>query len=70
VNVWWGAWVAHALAASVALAAAPTSLPLLVVSEVLMVAAGALVICVIQRITALQDAPLAALSSGEPLART
>ncbi|MFE9810200.1 DUF4328 domain-containing protein [Streptomyces sp. NPDC005227] len=56
VNVWWGVWVAHALLGTVGQMKAPTSLPLLVLEEVLMVAAGILVIQVIRRVTTLQAA--------------
>lgn len=54
VNVWWGVWVAHALLGAVGQMTAPTSLPLLVLGEVFMFAAGILVIQVIQRVTTLQ----------------
>ncbi|MGW2691161.1 hypothetical protein [Streptomyces sp. NPDC001296] len=45
-------------------------LALLVVTQGLLVVAAALVICVIQRTTALQSAGFPAVSPAEPLTRT
>ncbi|MEU8792282.1 DUF4328 domain-containing protein [Streptomyces sp. NPDC048643] len=67
VNVWWGVWIAHALLATVGQQAAPTSLPLLLLGEVLMIAAGILVIRLIQRVTTLQGTPHPAPPSPAPL---
>ncbi|MGW2746459.1 DUF4328 domain-containing protein [Streptomyces sp. NPDC001450] len=59
VNVWWAAWVGHALVAAVAVwPHQGTSLALLLVTEFLELAAGALAIAVIQRVTARQSAAL------------
>ncbi|XUL88336.1 DUF4328 domain-containing protein [Streptomyces galilaeus] len=60
VNLWWAAWVTHALVLVVANQAAPGSVVLLVVAEALMIAAAALLGLVIQRITALQNSTLGA----------
>jgi hypothetical protein len=54
VNVWWAAWVGHVLVGAVA--SLGTSLVLLVVVEALELAAGALAIVVVQRLTARQTA--------------
>jgi hypothetical protein len=65
VNVWWAAWVGHALALTAGtLAGLETSLPYLFVTEFLELAAGALAIAVIQRVTARQSA---ALDATRPL---
>ncbi|MEV5954359.1 DUF4328 domain-containing protein [Streptomyces sp. NPDC051987] len=56
VNLWWAAWVAHALVALVASRVAPGSMPCLVVTETLMLAAAVLAVLVIERVTALQAA--------------
>ncbi|MFK0151653.1 DUF4328 domain-containing protein [Streptomyces sp. NPDC090493] len=58
VNLWWAAWVGHALVLTAANLAAPGSLALLVVTEALFLAAAVLVGLVIERITALQGAAL------------
>ncbi|MGW1003774.1 DUF4328 domain-containing protein [Streptomyces sp. NPDC002520] len=61
VNIWWAVWVGHALVAAVAVQVADgTSLALLLVAEFLELAAGALAIAVIQRVTARQSAALEA----------
>jgi hypothetical protein len=61
VNIWWAAWVGHALVGTVAMQVADgTSLVLLLVAEFLELAAGALAIAVIQRVTARQSAALEA----------
>ncbi|WP_217545714.1 DUF4328 domain-containing protein [Streptomyces sp. GbtcB6] len=52
VNLWWAAWVAHALGLTAASMAAPGSLAFLVVTEALMIAAAVLVGLVIERVTA------------------
>ncbi|MEU7301286.1 DUF4328 domain-containing protein [Streptomyces sp. NPDC007206] len=57
VNVWWAAWAGHALVTFVGMnVGSPTSLPLLVAAEALDLLAGALAVCVIQRITVRQAA--------------
>lgn len=68
VNAWWGAWVGHAVLLTVIQATEPNSLPLLVLSEVLIAVAAVLVVLVIQRITTLQDAALGTLTPAEPVA--
>ncbi|MGW3283202.1 DUF4328 domain-containing protein [Streptomyces sp. NPDC001002] len=66
VNLWWGAWITHALVLGVAGQVAPGSMALLVVEEALMIAAAVLLGLVIERITALQysgaDAPVTPLA--------
>ncbi|MGQ4385634.1 DUF4328 domain-containing protein [Streptomyces sp. SAS_270] len=62
VNAWWVAWVGHGLLAAGSQFSKGTSLPLLVVSEAFNLAAAGLVLCVIQRITALQSAALPTVS--------
>ncbi|MFF7279634.1 DUF4328 domain-containing protein [Streptomyces griseorubiginosus] len=52
VNLWWAAWVAHAVVLVVAGRAAPGSMALLVLAEALMLAAAALLGLVIERVTA------------------
>ncbi|MFG2881941.1 DUF4328 domain-containing protein [Streptomyces sp. NPDC048297] len=60
VNIWWAAWVGHALVGAVGMGVAGgTSLAVLLVTEFLELAAGALAIAVIQRVTARQSAALA-----------
>ena len=56
VNLWWAAWVGHALLLVVASRVAPGSMPCLVVTEALMLAAAVLVGLVIERVTARQGA--------------
>ncbi|MGW3102435.1 DUF4328 domain-containing protein [Streptomyces sp. NPDC001100] len=58
VNLWWAACVTHALLIVVTNQVAPGSMALLVVAEVLMIAAAALLGLVIQRITTLQNSAL------------
>ncbi|MER6222357.1 DUF4328 domain-containing protein [Streptomyces sp900105755] len=58
VNLWWAAWVGHALVLTAANLAAPGSMALLVVTEALFLAAAVLLGLVIERITALQGAAL------------
>ncbi|MEU4037853.1 DUF4328 domain-containing protein [Streptomyces collinus] len=59
VNVWWATWIGHALLAAVTGGPGQgTSLALLLVAEGLELAAAALAIAVIQRITARQAAAL------------
>jgi len=67
VNVWWAAWAGHTVLTAASQLGGGTSLPLLVVAEVLELAAAVLVVFVIQRITALQSRALAAGSPVEPL---
>lgn len=56
VNLWWGAWVAHALLLTAVSRVAPGSLPCLVLTEALMLAAAVLAALLIERVTALQGA--------------
>ncbi|MFJ9250154.1 DUF4328 domain-containing protein [Streptomyces sp. NPDC101776] len=65
VNAWWVAWIAHSLVLGFAGRLAPGSMTLLVVEEVLMVAAALLAGLVIERITALQDAAFDAAVPAE-----
>ncbi|MER6270635.1 DUF4328 domain-containing protein [Streptomyces sp900105755] len=58
VNLWWAAWVGHALVLTAANLAAPGSLALLVVTEALFLTAAVLVGLVIERVTTLQAAAL------------
>ncbi|MFI8240221.1 DUF4328 domain-containing protein [Streptomyces sp. NPDC085866] len=61
VNAWWATWVGHALVVPVGTRLGQgTSLVLLLVAEALHLAAGALAIAVIQRITARQATALTA----------
>ncbi|MCX5256922.1 DUF4328 domain-containing protein [Streptomyces canus] len=69
VNLWWIAWIAHALVLVVAGRVAPGSMAFLVVAEALMIAAAVLLGFVIERITALQSAALGATVSVAPLAQ-
>jgi hypothetical protein len=59
VNLWWAAWVAHALVV-VASRVAPEPMALLVVAEALMVAAAVPAGLVVERVTVLQNAALRA----------
>jgi len=56
VNLWWAAWVVHAVVVTVGSRVAPGSMGFLVVSSGLMVAAAGLLGVVIQRVTGLQGA--------------
>ena len=69
VNLWWGAWIAHALVLVVGGRVAPGSMAFLVVEEALMIAAAVLLGLVIERITALQSSALGATAPTAPLAR-
>ncbi|MCD0484856.1 DUF4328 domain-containing protein [Streptacidiphilus sp. ASG 303] len=69
VNLWWAAWITHAVVLTVGGRVAPGSMPLLVVAEALMVAAAVLLGLVIERITALQGAALGAILPVAPLAQ-
>jgi hypothetical protein len=69
VNLWWIAWITHALVLVVAGRVAPGSLAFLVVAEALMIAAAVLLGLVIERITALQSAALGATVPVAPLAQ-
>ncbi|MFI9808736.1 DUF4328 domain-containing protein [Streptomyces sp. NPDC052301] len=65
VNVWWAAWVGHAvLGPAVMNLGGGTSLPLLVTAAALDLLAAALAIAVVQRVTARQSA---ALGPGVPV---
>ncbi|WSI30997.1 hypothetical protein OG206_07405 [Streptomyces sp. NBC_01341] len=61
VNLWWAALIAHAVVSTLA---APVGL--LVMSEALMIAAAVLLGLIIERITALQTAELAATPPVAP----
>ncbi|MFF4360793.1 DUF4328 domain-containing protein [Streptomyces sp. NPDC001604] len=63
VNVWWAAWAGHTVTALASRFGGGTSMPLLVVSEALNLAAAVLVLFVIQRITGQQSAALRAAST-------
>lgn len=67
VNVWWAAWAGHTVLSAASQLGGGTSMPLLVVTEVLELAAAALVVFVIQRITALQSRARDTASPTEPL---
>ncbi|WP_329250721.1 DUF4328 domain-containing protein [Streptomyces sp. NBC_01478] len=67
VNAWWAAWITHSLVLVFAGRLAPGSMVLLVVEEVLMIAAAVLAGLVIERITALQDTALGAAVPAESL---
>ncbi|MFI5681528.1 DUF4328 domain-containing protein [Streptomyces cellulosae] len=69
VNLWWIAWITHALVLVVADRVAPGSMALLIVAEALMIAAAVLLGLVIERITALQSAALDATVPVAPLAQ-
>ncbi|MGW9031911.1 DUF4328 domain-containing protein [Streptomyces sp. NPDC055722] len=69
VNLWWAAWITHALVLVVAGWVAPGSMAFLVVAEALMIAAALLVGLVIERITALQGTALGATVPVAPLAQ-
>lgn len=66
VNLWWAAWVAHALVLMLANRTDPGSMPLLVVAEALMITAAVLLVLVIERVTTLQGF---ALGTTVPVAR-
>ncbi|MFJ2394731.1 DUF4328 domain-containing protein [Streptomyces sp. NPDC087843] len=67
VNVWWSAWTGYAVVTVVSQTGQGTSMPLLVASGALDIAAAVLAILVIQRITAGQGAALRADPAVEPL---
>ncbi|MER5408896.1 DUF4328 domain-containing protein [Streptomyces sp. NPDC002769] len=67
VNVWWSAWTGYAVVTAISQTGQGTSMPLLVASGALDIAAAVLAILVIQRITAGQRAALRADSAVEPL---
>ncbi|MFI0813715.1 DUF4328 domain-containing protein [Streptomyces echinatus] len=67
VNLWWVAWITHAVVLVVGGRVAPGSMALLVVAEALMIAAAVLLGLVIERITALQSAALGATVPAAPL---
>ncbi|MGW0729398.1 DUF4328 domain-containing protein [Streptomyces mirabilis] len=69
VNLWWVAWITHALVLVVGGWVAPGSMAFLVVAEALMIAAAVLLGLVIERITALQGAALGATVPVAPLAQ-
>jgi hypothetical protein len=69
VNLWWVAWITHALVLVVGGRVAPGSMAFLVVAEVLMIAAAVLLGLVIERITALQSSALGATVPVAPLAQ-
>lgn len=67
VNTWWVFWAGHAVFTA-GVTAQETAMPLLVLSEVLNLGAAVLAICVIERITAQQNAALRGRPSAEPVA--
>ncbi|MFJ1967294.1 DUF4328 domain-containing protein [Streptomyces sp. NPDC087903] len=69
VNLWWVAWITHALVLTVAGRVAPGSMAFLVVAEALMIAAAVLLGLVIERITALQSFALGSIAPVAPLAQ-
>ncbi|MFJ3671173.1 DUF4328 domain-containing protein [Streptomyces sp. NPDC090106] len=69
VNLWWVAWIAHALVLVAGNRLAPESMALLVVAEALMIAAAVLLGLVIQHITALQTAAPGTTVPVAPLAQ-
>ncbi|MCG7209600.1 DUF4328 domain-containing protein [Streptomyces arenae] len=68
VNLWWAAWVTHAVVLVVGDRVAPGSMAFLVVAEALMIAAAVLLGLVIERITALQSAAFGTTVPIAPLA--
>ncbi|MEU6381249.1 DUF4328 domain-containing protein [Streptomyces sp. NPDC046909] len=62
VNAWWVAWAGHVVLALAGRSA--TSLPLLVATQALNIAAAVLVICVVQRVTGLQGRVLGTVRPG------
>lgn len=68
VNLWWAAWIMHAVVLVVGSRVAPESGVFLVLAEALMIAAAVLVGCVIERITTLQSAALRATVPVTPVA--
>ncbi|MFE9127379.1 DUF4328 domain-containing protein [Streptomyces sp. NPDC007148] len=70
VNLWWVAWITHAVVIVVGGRVAPGSMAFLVVAEALVIAAAVLLGLVIERITALQSAALGATVPVAPLAQT
>ncbi|MFI2301931.1 DUF4328 domain-containing protein [Actinacidiphila glaucinigra] len=64
VNLWWAAWIGHAIVLTLSAQAAPGSRAALAVAEVLMLAAAVLVCLLVERITTLQGA---ALGTSVPL---
>ncbi|MGW6928209.1 DUF4328 domain-containing protein [Streptomyces sp. NPDC054950] len=70
VNLWWVAWVAHALVLVVAGRVAPGSMAFLVVAEALMIAAAVLIGLVIERITVLQSVAFGAAVPVAPQTQT
>jgi hypothetical protein len=69
VNLWWIAWITHALALVVAGRVAPGSMAFLIVAEALIIAAAVLLGLVIERITAMQSAAFGATVPVVPLAQ-
>lgn len=69
VNLWWGAWITHALVLVVAGQVAQGSMAFLLTAEALMIAAAVLLGLVIERITALQSSALDATVPVAPLAQ-
>jgi hypothetical protein len=69
VNLWWVAWVTHAVVLVVGGRVAPGSMAFLVAAEALMIAAAVLLGLIIERITALQSATLGDTVPAAPLAQ-
>ncbi|MFF9287079.1 DUF4328 domain-containing protein [Streptomyces griseosporeus] len=69
VNLWWIAWISHAVTVVTGSRLSAGSMAFLVVAEALMLAAAVLLGLVIERITALQSAALGATAPSAPLAQ-
>jgi hypothetical protein len=69
VNLWWVAWITHAVVLVVGGRVAPGAMAFLMVAEALMIAAAVLLGLVIERITALQSAAFGATVPSAPLAQ-
>ncbi|MEU4097035.1 DUF4328 domain-containing protein [Streptomyces sp. NPDC026673] len=67
VNLWWAAWLGHALALLTAGRIDPASIPLLALAESCMIAAAVLVGILIDRVTTLQGGALAAPAPLSPV---
>ncbi|MGW7243137.1 DUF4328 domain-containing protein [Streptomyces sp. NPDC054804] len=69
VNLWWAAWVGHALVLIVTAQVAAGSMASLVAAEALMIAAAVLAGLVIERVTATQGAAVRATAPVKPTAQ-
>ncbi|MFD8075608.1 DUF4328 domain-containing protein [Streptomyces sp. NPDC059718] len=70
VNLWWAAWLGHALALLTAGHIDPASIPLVALAETFMIAAAVLVGILIERITTLQSATLGASVALSPVTQS